>query len=115
MVLGLLCSIAQGAVFPAFAVVFGELFDIFFEQTPEEIRNSASIIAAIFVGIAFYNLLFGYLAQMMWGLVGEACSTHYRLAFFSAVLRQNPGFFDSNTVGSLTTMLTTNIENLAKG
>jgi uncharacterized membrane protein len=60
-------------VFPAFSVVFGQLFNIFYTDTPDQIRTQAGTIAAVFIGIALYNLLFGYLGQMMWGLVGEWC------------------------------------------
>lgn len=115
MVLGVLCAAAQGCVFPAFAVVFGQLFNIFVQQTADEIRHSAQIIAAAFVGIAVYNLLFGYLSQLFWGLVGDAVSNHYRLAFFESLLRQEVGYFTSHTTGALTTMLNLNIEHLRNG
>ncbi len=115
MVFGSLSALAQGAVFPAFAIVFGQLFNIFFSQTPDGIRSSAGIIAAIFVGIALYNLLFGYLSQMLWGLCGEEVGRIYRERFFFSVLRQEVAFFDAQTTGALTTMLNTNIEHLRAG
>lgn len=112
MVLGTLCSAAQGVVFPAFAVVFGQLFNIFFNQTADQIRYSSGIIAAVFVGIAIYNLVFGYLGEMFWGLVGEAVGNHFRKEFFEAVLRQEAGYFQTETTGALTNMLNANVEDL---
>ncbi len=115
MVMGSISAVAQGAVFPAFAIVFGQLFNIFFSQTPAEIRQSAGVIAAVFVGIALYNLLFGYLSQMLWGLCGEEVGRLYRERFFLSVLKQEVAFFDEQTTGSLTTMLNTNVEHLRAG
>jgi ATP-binding cassette subfamily B (MDR/TAP) protein 1 len=115
MVLGSISALAQGVVFPAFSIVFGQLFNIFYSQTPDGIRSSAGVIAAIFVGLALYNLLFGYLSQMLWGLCGEEVGRLYRERFFLSVLKQEVAFFDDQTTGSLTTMLNTNVEHLRAG
>ena len=115
MIFGSISAIAQGVVFPAFAIVFGQLFNIFFTQTPDEIRQSSGVIAAVFVGIALYNLLFGYLSQMLWGLCGDEVGRLYRERFFLSVLRQEVAFFDGQTTGALTTMLNTNVEHLRAG
>lgn len=45
MVFGSISAAALGVVFPAFSIVFGQLFNIFVTQTPAQIRSSASIIA----------------------------------------------------------------------
>jgi hypothetical protein len=34
------------------SIVFGQLFNIFYTNTPDDIRTNAGIIAAVFVGIA---------------------------------------------------------------
>jgi hypothetical protein len=65
-------------VFPLFSIVFGELFNIFFTSPPDKIRSDSAVIAAIFVGLAMYNLVFGYLGQMLWGLVGEEVGIYFR-------------------------------------
>jgi hypothetical protein len=83
-----LCSVGLGAVIPAFIFIFGELFNIFVTQTPDEIRKSSQIVAgkkkekkkekkiqivranfnysAIFVGIAVYNLVMSYFGTLLW-------------------------------------------------
>lgn len=94
MVMGSIMAAAQGVVFPGFSIVFGELFNIFFSQTADEIRNSSQIIAGVFVALAVYNLATGYLGQMFWGLVGEAVGEYYRKEFFESVLRQEVGYYD---------------------
>lgn len=91
---------------PLFTIIFGQLFNIFVTQTAAQIRESSAIIAAIFVGLAVYNLVFGYFASMLWGLVGEETGTYLRTQFFRAVLKQEVGFFESETsTGALTQML----------
>jgi predicted Co/Zn/Cd cation transporter (cation efflux family) len=78
-VIGSIAALLHGVVFPAFSIVFGQLFNIFYSQvsflvlslsmlssrfflqTPDEIKSNAAYIAAAFVGIAVYNLVFGYL------------------------------------------------------
>jgi ATP-binding cassette subfamily B (MDR/TAP) protein 1 len=91
---------------PLFTIVFGQLFNIFVTQTPAQIRQSASIIAAIFVGLAVYNLVFGYLGSMLWGLVGEETGAYLRTHFFRSLLKQEVGYFETETsTGALTQML----------
>ncbi len=91
---------------PLFTIVFGQLFNIFVTQTAPQIRASASVIAAIFVGLAVYNLVFGYLAATLWGLVGEETGSYLRTHFFRSLLRQEVGFFEAETsTGALTQLL----------
>lgn len=107
-----LSAIALGGVLPLFTILFGSLFNIFATQTPDQIRSSSSIIAAIFVGyaqnlfvalishdransLAVYNLVFGYLGSMFWGLVGEAAGMYLRAEFFQSLMKQEVGFFES--------------------
>lgn len=105
-----------GAVFPAFALVFGQLFNIFVTQTPDEIRNSSQIIAAIFVAVGVYNLVFTYFAHLFWGLVGEAVGLYYRRQYFRSILRQEVQFFEvEGSTGSLIQTLNVDIENLENG
>ena len=96
---------------PAFAFIFGELFNIFVTQTPDEIRKSASIIAAIFVAIALYNLIFSYLSSLLWGLVGEEIGLLLRTRFFHSVLQQEVGFLETDSsTGTLTQVLNADVE-----
>lgn len=83
-----LVAAAQGVVFPGFAIVFGELFNIFFTSNADQIRSDSQIIAGVFVALAVYNLVTGYLGQMLWGMVGEEVGAYYRKEFFDSVLRQ---------------------------
>ena len=61
-----IAAIGLGAVMPAFAFIFGELFNIFVTQTNDEIRSSSAIVAAIFVGIAVFNFVFSYVSNLCW-------------------------------------------------
>lgn len=105
----------QGVVFPAFSVIFGELFNLFYSNTPDEIRSGSQVIAGVFVGLAVYNLVTGYMSNMLWGLVGEQVGSHYRRRFFEGLLRQEVGYYDHERLGSVTTILNTNIDNLRSG
>lgn len=115
-----------------FSIVFGELFNIFYTSTPAQIRTDSAYIAAgalaatalwlflthtlaAFVGLAVYNLATGYLGQMLWGVVGEQVGLHFRQNFFTALLRQEVGYYDSEQTGKMTTILSTNIDNLRSG
>jgi hypothetical protein len=52
----------------------------------DELKKRIGYIALVFTALAFVNLLFGYLALSMWGLVGEAVGRALRSRLFTALV-----------------------------
>ncbi len=105
----------QGAVFPVFSLVFGQLFNIFVTETPDGIRSRSSAIAAIFVGIGLFNLIAGYVSHVLYGLVGEACAVLYRRQLWSSLLQQDVGFIDDEHTGAFVQRLGQDVETVQAG
>uniref|UniRef100_A0A8C5NRL3 ATP binding cassette subfamily B member 4 n=1 Tax=Junco hyemalis TaxID=40217 RepID=A0A8C5NRL3_JUNHY len=91
-VVGTLCAIINGALQPAFAVIFSEIIGVITEKD-ESILN-CYIVLSLKQGFAF-------------GKAGEILTMRLRFMAFKAMLRQDMAWFDNpkNSTGALTTRL----------
>lgn len=115
MILGTLGAILYGALTPAQYIVMGKLTDDFVEFaqcikdncTPvPDLEDSMTKVAGWYVGIAFANLLFAWMALGLWGLTAERQVHKMRLALFRNIINQEIGWFDTHPSGELNTRLT---------
>jgi ABC-type multidrug transport system fused ATPase/permease subunit len=109
-----LASVMFGATQPLFALFLTQIFALFAESNLEEQKRLTNIYAAAI----FLVGLFGAVAQLLiilgFAKSGEALTMRMRKLTFSAILRQEMGYFDSetNSIGTLITRLSTDASSL---
>eukprot|EP00898_Chlorokybus_atmophyticus_P008646 jgi/Chlat1/8783/Chrsp90S09249 len=117
MLLGTLCSIAVGAMTPAFSVLFGRLTNAFGNNLSDPgalVRevNRIVIILAILSGAAG---LCGYAQKTFWMLAGARLTSRVRERYLHAVLRQEVAYFDTEAKsGDLVTRIAGDTEAVAQ-
>ncbi|XP_060086046.1 ATP-dependent translocase ABCB1-like [Ylistrum balloti] len=108
ILLGSFCSLLNGGVQPAFAVIFAEVIGVFAEDEETQKKNVA-MYSLILVGIGAGSF-FAMLGQAyLFGKSGECLTLRIRQMVFRAMLRQDISWFDDqkNSTGALTTRLAT--------
>lgn len=98
IVISLFCTVLNGALFPAFTLVFGKLLDTFnggpFDDKQQEEINT---LALLFVGIAVGTGILSLIEVALPVIVVENILVRVRKAYVTALLRQDPGWFDTNS------------------
>nr|XP_006823098.1 PREDICTED: multidrug resistance protein 1A-like [Saccoglossus kowalevskii] len=107
IMIGSLAAIINGAVQPAFAVVFSKIIGIFSNPNEDEIRADANFFSLLFVVIGVVSGLAYLLQSTMFGKSGEELTMRLRSLTFRAMLKQEISWFDEpkNSTGVLTTRL----------
>ncbi|XP_021367207.1 multidrug resistance protein 1-like isoform X1 [Mizuhopecten yessoensis] len=108
ILLGTFCSIINGGVQPAFAVIFAEVIGVFAEDEETQKKNVA-MYSLLLVGIGALSF-FAMLGQAyLFGRSGECLTLRIRQMAFKAMLKQDITWFDDhkNSTGALTTRLAT--------
>ena len=115
MVLGSLAALGHGAAVPLQFIIFGELIDKFinFEKlqagssrAPFDLEAEMTRFALFYVYLAIGNLVVAYGQMALWSLAAARQVKKMRLAFFSSVLKQDIGWFDTTDPGELNSRLT---------
>lgn len=103
IVTGTIASIVVGASFPAFAVLFGEVYGTLSLEDPEEIRTNTYFYSFLFVVLGIVAGLGTLVQTYMFNFAGVRLTTRLRLDTFEAMMRQEMGWFDDNknAVGAL--------------
>jgi ATP-binding cassette subfamily B (MDR/TAP) protein 1 len=124
----------NGVTLPGFSIVFGSLFDVFFNagMDPDvrswEISKMGTFFplrfsekkklathlsippsAIIFVGIGLGTFLMTYLSNTLWIIVAERVGKKLRLRFITAVLNQDAAFYDKTQSGVLVSRLSADV------
>ena len=119
--LGILASIVMGGAMPVYAILFGEVLGVL-KLSPDQAREDSVYYCGLFVAcgvtagkiIKYYILrtvsyegLATFMQIAMFAAAGEHLTQRMRIATFSAMLRQEMGWFDNldNSVGSLLSRL----------
>ncbi len=107
VVLGAVCSILYGAVQPIFSLFFSQVYGLFAEPNLEEQKRLTSIYAGGIFAIGFAGGVTQFLSTFGFSKSGEELTMRMRQMTFSAILRQEMGYFDceANSVGALVTRL----------
>eukprot|EP00106_Octopus_bimaculoides_P004854 XP_014772296.1 PREDICTED: multidrug resistance protein 1-like [Octopus bimaculoides] len=102
ILIGLLASAVNGAVIPAFAIIFSEFIGAF--QGDGSAVNRFALLILLLAVLVFM----GYSVQyLMFGISGEKLTLKLRAGLFKAMLRQEISWFDEelNNTGVLCTRL----------
>lgn len=100
---GCLAAAMVGASFPAFAVLFGEVYYVLGLQDDEEVRRETVNFSILFLVVGVVTGLGTFLQMYMFGLAGVRMTTRIRKITFAAMLKQEMGWYDedTNSVGAL--------------
>ncbi|NXX73468.1 MDR1A protein, partial [Urocolius indicus] len=103
---GIFCSIVNGAIQPAFSILFSEIIGIF-SGDPASIREKGNLYSVLFLVLGIVSFFTFFLEGFTFGKAGEILTMRLRLMAFKAMLRQDMGWFDNskNSTGALTTRL----------
>lgn len=100
---GCLAAAVVGASFPAFAVLFGEVYYVLGLQDPEEVMRETINFSILFIVVGVVTGIGTFLQMYMFGLAGVRMTARLRTMTFGAMLKQEMGWYDedSNSVGAL--------------
>ena len=106
---GCLAAGMVGASFPAFAVLFGEVYSVLGLQDDEEVRHESVKFSILFLVVGVVTGVGTFLQMYMFGLAGVRMTARIRKMAFTAMLRQEMGWYDedTNSVGALCARLST--------
>ncbi|KAM8981416.1 ATP-dependent translocase ABCB1-like isoform 2-T8 [Sarcophilus harrisii] len=109
-VVGTFCAIINGALQPAFSVIFSRIIGIFTEFHEDEKRKRDSdMFSLLFLVLGFISFITFFLQGFTFGKAGEILTKRLRYKAFKSMLRQDVSWFDDpkNSTGALTTRLAT--------
>ncbi|KAG7282167.1 hypothetical protein CRUP_034914 [Coryphaenoides rupestris] len=109
IVVGLICATINGAIQPLFAILFAKIVAVFAASDLEVIEKKSNLFSAMFAVIGVVSFVTLFLQGFCFGKAGEILTMKLRLKAFTAMMRQDLGWYDDpkNSVGSLTTRLAT--------
>ncbi|XP_034553324.1 ATP-binding cassette, sub-family B (MDR/TAP), member 4 [Notolabrus celidotus] len=109
ILVGTFSAIINGALQPAFAIVFSKIITVFAEPDQEVIRQRSEFFSLMFVAIGAISFVTMFLQGYCFGKSGEILTQKLRLKAFTSMMRQDLGWYDDpkNSVGALTTRLAT--------
>jgi len=105
---GTIAAALNGAVQPAFAIIFSKIIAVF--ALPEDqIEDEVTIFCLAFVAIGVGSGIAFVCQSTFFGKSGEELTMRLRYLSFTAMLKQEMGWFDDskNSTGALTTRLAT--------
>ncbi|XP_043290091.1 multidrug resistance protein homolog 49 isoform X2 [Venturia canescens] len=102
-IVGCLAAAVVGASFPAFAVLFGEVYRVLGLVDPDEVRRETVNFSILFIIVGVVTGLGTFLQMYTFGLAGVRMTTRLRSTTFAAMLKQEMGWYDedANSVGAL--------------
>ncbi|XP_070326213.1 phosphatidylcholine translocator ABCB4 isoform X2 [Odocoileus virginianus] len=107
LVVGTLCAVANGALQPAFSVIFSEMIAIFGPGDDEVKQQKCNMFSLLFLGLGIISFFTFFLQGFTFGKAGEILTTRLRSMAFKVMLRQDMSWFDDhkNSTGALSTRL----------
>uniref|UniRef100_A0A8C4JCQ5 Phosphatidylcholine translocator ABCB4-like n=1 Tax=Dromaius novaehollandiae TaxID=8790 RepID=A0A8C4JCQ5_DRONO len=104
-VAGTVCAIINGALQPAFAIIFSEIIGV--KTDKAIIREKSNLYSLLFLALGIISFFTFFFQGFTFGKAGEILTMRLRFMAFKAMLRQDMGWFDDtkNSTGALTTRL----------
>uniref|UniRef100_A0A8C7A8B6 P-type phospholipid transporter n=1 Tax=Neovison vison TaxID=452646 RepID=A0A8C7A8B6_NEOVI len=106
-VVGTVCAIANGALQPAFSIIFSEMIAVFGPGDDDVKQQKCNMFSLLFLGLGIISFFTFFLQGFTFGKAGEILTTRLRSLAFRAMLRQDMSWFDDhkNSTGALSTRL----------
>lgn len=107
IIVGSIAAMVNGAVFPVFSIIFGEIIFTLLNPDPVARRDDIVKWCCGFIGLAAGTGLANYLQTAMFGISGERLTSRLRRLLFTSIVRQDVAWFDEerNATGILSTKL----------
>ncbi|XP_071944971.1 ATP-dependent translocase ABCB1-like [Antedon mediterranea] len=114
IIVGCLAACVLGLTFPLFAIFFGEIINVFSEDSLEEMQDAARFWSLMFVVLGVVTGLGNFFQNWMFSISGENLTMRLRTKAFEAMLRQDMAWYDDShhSTGALTTRLATDASNV---
>eukprot|EP01099_Mayorella_cantabrigiensis_P008098 TRINITY_DN7455_c0_g1_i1.p1 TRINITY_DN7455_c0_g1~~TRINITY_DN7455_c0_g1_i1.p1 ORF type:complete len:461 (+),score=75.23 TRINITY_DN7455_c0_g1_i1:79-1461(+) len=109
MFIGSLAAFAMGSIMPGFSIVFGQTFNVFFDEEGDDMKRKIGYIALAFAGLGVASFILGYVQVAAWSIVGENLSTRLRFLTFQAIVNQEIAYFDTHRTGDIMSRVTTEV------
>nr|XP_051696108.1 LOW QUALITY PROTEIN: phosphatidylcholine translocator ABCB4 [Oryctolagus cuniculus] len=108
-VVGTVCAVANGALQPAFSVIFSEMIAVFGPGDDAVKQRKCNMFSLLFLGLGILSFFTFFLQGFTFGKAGEILTMRLRSMAFRAMLRQDMSWFDDhkNSTGALSTRLAT--------
>ncbi|KAL6080678.1 Very-long-chain enoyl-CoA reductase [Balamuthia mandrillaris] len=104
LVVGLICSIIDGGLLPAFSILFGDLFN-----SPDTVKERVSFIATLFIGMGVATFILHYIYITCFALVGEKIARKLRIMLFDRMMHMDVAYMDKHQTGELTSKLSSDV------
>jgi ATP-binding cassette, subfamily B (MDR/TAP), member 1 len=101
--IGTFASCIVGASFPAFAVLFGEMYGILSLDDATEVQRYANFYSILFLGLGVITGVSTFIQTYMFNSAGVRLTSRLRSMVFNAMMSQEMSWFDNpkNAVGAL--------------
>ncbi|XP_011868087.1 PREDICTED: multidrug resistance protein homolog 49 isoform X2 [Vollenhovia emeryi] len=101
--IGCIAAAIVGASFPAFAILFGDIYYILNLPDNEQVMRETIHLSILFIVVGLITGTGTFLQMHMFGLSGVRMTTRLRKMAFNAMLKQEMGWYDEdkNSVGAL--------------
>ncbi|XVE88300.1 hypothetical protein DITRI_Ditri19aG0058900 [Diplodiscus trichospermus] len=97
MIVGTIGAIANGLTQPLMSLIFGQLINSFGDTDPSHVVKEVSKIAVKFLYLGVYACIAAFLQVACWMVTGERQAARIRGLYLKTILRQDIGFFDTET------------------
>ncbi|XP_053673190.1 multidrug resistance protein homolog 49 isoform X2 [Anopheles nili] len=100
---GCAAAIVVGASFPAFAVLFGEMYGILSVADPEYVKEESNFYSFLFLVLGLITGLGTFFQTYLFNIAGVRLTSRLRQKSFKAIVSQEMAWFDEgrNAVGAL--------------
>ncbi|XP_052872874.1 multidrug resistance protein homolog 49 isoform X2 [Anopheles cruzii] len=100
---GCAAAIVVGASFPAFAVLFGEMYGILSVADPEYVKEESNFYSLLFLMLGLITGLGTFFQTYLFNIAGVRLTSRLRQKSFKAIVSQEMAWFDEsrNAVGAL--------------
>ncbi|XP_031626071.1 multidrug resistance protein homolog 65-like [Contarinia nasturtii] len=112
LAIAVLSSFIVGSAFPLFSVVFAEVYGALSVADLDEALNEVSLWCVVFLGLGIFIFIGAMCQTYFFTRAGANLTQRIRSNTFEAMLKQECGWFDENSVGSLSSRLTSDAANI---
>ncbi|PIN09562.1 Multidrug/pheromone exporter, ABC superfamily [Handroanthus impetiginosus] len=107
LIVGLIFGMIAGAILSIFPLVLGQALKVYFLTNMHELKREVGYLCLVLVGLGFGCIISMTFQQGFCGWAGTKLTKRVRDLLFRAILRQEPGWFDSteNSTGILVSRL----------
>ncbi|KAK7331427.1 hypothetical protein VNO77_25652 [Canavalia gladiata] len=97
MIIGTICTIANGLSQPLMTVILGKLINTFGSTDPSQAILEVSKVSLLFVYLAIGTGVASFLQVSCWMVTGERQAARIRGLYLKTILKQDIAFFDTET------------------